>query len=279
MNEGRVTRRRIVVAFDASPGSRAALEAAAGVAARLDADLEGLFVEDEDLLRLAGLPFARALGAGGHRGLDAASMERALREQGERAEQAMARVGRRLAVPWRFRTTRGRVGAELLAAAAGAEVIALGTVGGVPGPARLGSTTRALLAAGGHSLLLAAPGARAHGTVACLFDASPAARRALARAAALAGAGSRRLVVYLAAVQPEEAEVLQRAAAEELSGWPVDVRYRRAPMKSPESLARAISSDAPATVVAARPAGMSEAGFRAFLARLHGIIWLTGSGA
>lgn len=274
----RVTRRRIIVAFDASPGSRAALEAAAGVAARLGAELEGLFVEDVDLLHLAGLPFARALGAGGHRGLDAVSMERALRQQGERAEQAMARLGRRLSVPWRFRTTRGRVGAELLAAAAGAEIIALGTVGGVPGPARLGSTTRALLAAGNRSLLLAAPGARAHGTVACLFDASPAARRALARAAALAGAGNRRLVVYLTGARPGDAGRQQRAADEELAGWPVDVRYRRAPMVSPDSLARVISGDAPATVVAARPAGMPEAGFLAFLARLNGIIWLTDGG-
>ena len=53
--------RRILVALDASRHSLAALEAAAELAARLKAELVGLFVEDIDLLRLAGLPFAREI--------------------------------------------------------------------------------------------------------------------------------------------------------------------------------------------------------------------------
>ncbi|MBK7177644.1 MAG: universal stress protein [Chloroflexi bacterium] len=52
---------RILVALDASPHSLAALEAAIDLAERLDAELQGLFVEDINLLRLAQLPFAREL--------------------------------------------------------------------------------------------------------------------------------------------------------------------------------------------------------------------------
>ena len=51
--------RRILVALDASTHSLAALETAAGLAARLEAELVGLFVEDINLLRAAELPFAR----------------------------------------------------------------------------------------------------------------------------------------------------------------------------------------------------------------------------
>ena len=55
--------RRILVALDASPHSLAALEAAAELAASLRAELIGLFVEDANLLRVAGFPFAREFGA------------------------------------------------------------------------------------------------------------------------------------------------------------------------------------------------------------------------
>ena len=71
--------RRILVVLDASPFGLEALEAAAGLAARLRAELQGLFVEDVDLLRLAGLPFARELAySSSQRRLDVATMEHVL---------------------------------------------------------------------------------------------------------------------------------------------------------------------------------------------------------
>ena len=48
--------RRILVAVDASPHSLAALDAALRLAADLEAEIIGLFVEDINLLRLAGMP-------------------------------------------------------------------------------------------------------------------------------------------------------------------------------------------------------------------------------
>ena len=49
---------RILVALDASASGRAALAGAAALAAELQAELLGLFVEDANLLRLASLPFS-----------------------------------------------------------------------------------------------------------------------------------------------------------------------------------------------------------------------------
>ena len=54
---------RVLVAVDASAASLLALELAADLAAALRASLTGLYVEEEDLLHAAGLPFARRVRA------------------------------------------------------------------------------------------------------------------------------------------------------------------------------------------------------------------------
>lgn len=50
---------RVLIALDANLRSLDALRLAAELAARLEAELLALFVEDVNLIRLAGLPFAR----------------------------------------------------------------------------------------------------------------------------------------------------------------------------------------------------------------------------
>jgi K+-sensing histidine kinase KdpD len=57
---------RVVIPLDAASEGATAIETAARLAARANAPLHGIFVEDEDLLRLANLPFARQVtfGAG-----------------------------------------------------------------------------------------------------------------------------------------------------------------------------------------------------------------------
>ena len=76
--EHEIVIQRILVALDASPHSQAALDAAATLAARVSAELQGLFIEDVNLLRLAELPFAREVGSftATHRRLDARDLER-----------------------------------------------------------------------------------------------------------------------------------------------------------------------------------------------------------
>src|SRR6266851_9513513 len=50
---------RVVIQLDAASETRDAIDTAARLGARAQAPLHGIFVEDEDLLRLASLPFAR----------------------------------------------------------------------------------------------------------------------------------------------------------------------------------------------------------------------------
>ena len=72
---------RILVALDASPQSVAALRAAAELAALMEAELEGLFIEDINLLHLCGLPFSHEIGSytAKRRQLDNLALERQLR--------------------------------------------------------------------------------------------------------------------------------------------------------------------------------------------------------
>src|SRR5207244_5618991 len=82
---------RIVVSLDAVSENQVAVEAAARLALRWNAALHGVFVEDGDLLRLAGLPFARQVSLGaGAAPLTAAPAARQLRAFAESARREVA---------------------------------------------------------------------------------------------------------------------------------------------------------------------------------------------
>ncbi|EGV16593.1 universal stress protein [Thiocapsa marina] len=128
-SSGRI--RRIAVALDASPHSLQGLTLAAGIAAALDAELEGVFVEDTELLRLAGLPFLRELRLATlcESALDAERLERELRAAARGVRERLERTAVELGVNWSFRVWRGDLEAEILGAALDAELFALGRIG------------------------------------------------------------------------------------------------------------------------------------------------------
>jgi len=111
--------RRVIVGLDPALQSRAMLQAAVELAERMEAELIGLFVENQDLLHFAGLPFAREVGfaSATRRTLDVESMERSLRALAKEAQQTLASVAGRTPVQWSFRVVRGSPAAELLAVA------------------------------------------------------------------------------------------------------------------------------------------------------------------
>ena len=117
--------RRITVVQEPAQGAWA-LDAVAEVAAALEAELLGLFLEDVELLHFAGLPFAREIGASARpRGLDVQTMERRLRSQAEEARRALAAAAEGKPVRWSFRVERGSVPAQLRKALADADLVIL----------------------------------------------------------------------------------------------------------------------------------------------------------
>lgn len=202
--------RRIVVALDTSADSAAALEAAAALAALLEAELEGLFVEEENLLRLAAHAVTEVdLLSGRRRPLERAQLQRQLRARAARARRSLERAAGRVRVRWSFRTARGRVETELLAA--GADLITLGVRGHSPRRPP-GSTAEAVVAGAALPVLVLGRGARLGRTVHVLYDGTPAAQRALAIAVELA----RRNRALLSVLVPGEDSQARRREVEGL---------------------------------------------------------------
>jgi hypothetical protein len=190
--------RRVLVAFGASTASGGALEGAVEFAARLGAELEALFVEDVDLLRLAELPFVRqvSLHAGADRPLHRAELETELRALARQAERRLAEAASRRRIRFSFRTARGQVAAEVSAAAERTDLLILESLSRPFGrEARLEVPVRALVARVGGSVLLVPPQRASAGPVHGLIETGAGGLRALRVAADLAERFASPLVV------------------------------------------------------------------------------------
>jgi nucleotide-binding universal stress UspA family protein len=244
--------RRILVALDASPHSLAALEAAVDLAARLRAELSGLFVEDVNLLRLAGSPLAQEVGffSATRRRLDAQQIERQLRAQASRVRQALQAMAEPAEVQWSFRIARGVIASELLTAAAEVDLIILGRGGwSLTRRRRLGSTARAVLSEAPGLALILQHGAGLEMPVLVVYDGSPLAQKALAAAAALVEEEEGHLTVLILADGADAAHRLQKQAAGWLQERGVEVRYRLLTKLSVPRLAHIVQLEGGGTLV------------------------------
>ena len=122
------TFRRILVPLDDPASSADALSAAAALAARVGAHLEGLFVEDVNLLRAAALPFAAVVvvPSGTLQRVDRARVEAQLRAVAEAARAALAGAATALQIAWSFRVERGELTVAIVEAATSADLVVVG---------------------------------------------------------------------------------------------------------------------------------------------------------
>lgn len=235
------TIRRVLVALDTSPASLAALEAAAHVAASLGAELSGLYIEDETVIRGAELPLASVVGSfsGAVRPIERREVEHQFRAQARRARHALESVAARARVRWSFRVMRGSVTASLGAACGDADLISLGRRGWTPGRRKMGRTTTTLLESEGVPLLLLDRGLRPGQAVVTVFDGSPGAATALAFARMLSRDGQTPLVVVLRG-EERDIETLENAARAKLTDLGRDraVQFYRLGTGDPAGLAR-----------------------------------------
>ena len=112
--------RRVAIALDASGQSSQALQAAAELAASLQAELEGIFIEDINLIRLAELPFTREIRPASmtEQVVDLQRMEQELRSQARQQRQKLELIAREKGISCSFSTRRGHIKAELMQTAA-----------------------------------------------------------------------------------------------------------------------------------------------------------------
>jgi nucleotide-binding universal stress UspA family protein len=244
--------RRILVAMDASPHSLAALEAAAELAARLEAEVLGLFVEDVNLLRLAELPFTQevSISTTASRRLGVEEMERQLRAQATRMRRSLAVYAERAQVHWSFQVTRGVISRELLTAASDVDLIALGRTGcSVGGRRRLGSSARVILAEAPCLALILQEGDRLRLPLMVIYDGSPLAQKALTTATALVQGLDSHVIVFILAEGGEAAHRAKAQASEWLHKRDLMARFLLLTGSSASRLARAVQMERGGTLV------------------------------
>lgn len=216
--------RRVVVAFDgAAYEDLAAVEAAAAFAARLRADLLGLFIEDIDLARLAehpGMTTICSRSAGSQR-LGAEHLKTALKAQLARTRQAIERAAERQRIRANFEVRRGRLIAEILSTAAPADLVIIGWRGGpatsVMAPGTPASAVLAALSeASVRFVLVPRAAVQSGGPVLVAYDGSSAAGDGLSAAAEMGG-GEGGIEVVLLARRLEDAEARRREAGQILA--------------------------------------------------------------
>src|SRR3546814_14597919 len=102
------------------------LELAAALAAANACELRGLYVEDQDLLHLAELPFAREvqISQAISRTLKREQLLQDLRAQAGVARAAMMHQAARHRIAWSFQVAQGRTNEAVLLAAAAGDIIA-----------------------------------------------------------------------------------------------------------------------------------------------------------
>lgn len=180
--------RRILIALDASNTAPGNLSVATELASRLRAELQGLFVEDDELLQLAALPFTTQINmtTGGRQALDPAELETQMANLAAFARRRLETVATRDRVAWSFRTVRGRIANEVASAAEGADlVIVEGGHHGGPVHARLGLPASATAMRVTQSVLILRDGRRVEGRIFVVFNGTAQSEKAMQMANAL----------------------------------------------------------------------------------------------
>lgn len=240
--------RRIVVGLDVDPQSRSALAAAAMLAQELDADLEALFVESDELHRLAGMPFARETGftSASTRRLDPEALERSLQAHALEARRALMELARPRALRWSLRVTRGSVAEEVLSAASGDDLTVVAVSRWGPEAVRLARETPV-------SLLVIPRSGRIRGPLAALCPVEVAPEQAVALLGSLANAVGDGLTILVVSERIAEAKRWCEKATKLLEGQGRRARLEIVRDSQAEALEAALKRLAPSALAILAP--------------------------
>jgi nucleotide-binding universal stress UspA family protein len=242
-SENELTIKRILVALDASSHSNAALRMATELASQLDAELTGIFVEDINLHRLAGMPFAKEVGflTGDVHLLDSSLIKRQFRTVARQAHQTMEALMKKRKLRWSFRRVQGVIPSELLTAALDADILILGK-SGWSNRKQLGSTARVMVVNPPQQAFFIRPGIRLGSPVMVIYDGSQAAKKAII-VSQLIHTGDLPLNVLLLASDENQAKI-QHTEVQNLVRKKITVNYLWSDVIDSHSLShRAISSN------------------------------------
>jgi nucleotide-binding universal stress UspA family protein len=241
---------RILVALDPSLHSRAALEAAAAMAARFEAELMALFIEDANIRRLTELPFVQEVGfyTGSCRSVESRELSRQLRVQAGRMRRRFTLVTRHIETRCSFQEIRGRVAPEVLKAAAEVDVAILGKgAWSAVDTGRLAPDVREILSQAPASTLVLQAETVVEPPVRVVYTDTPLAHKALSIAVRLAEDGH--LMVFVLADDAEKASRLYEEAEQAVEGRQIDLSFQTLTEASVSRLAYLMAHEGEGTLV------------------------------
>lgn len=243
--------RRILVALDAATHAPGCIDCIAALAARLHAELTGLFVEDLNLLRSAELPFVSEirLSSAEPEHFDVASTEQHLRQLAREARQSLAAAAERERIAWSFRVVRQQMARALEAAAPEADILVMLGTRPLAGRLRPAPAVRAILARAGRPVLVLRSGEALESPIQVVYDGSPAANRALAVGEHLAAGVPQGLRVVLCAPDAQALTEVEKQARERMELDPSDIEWVRLRRPGLAALQQALTTPAAGVVV------------------------------
>ena len=181
---------RILVALDESPESLSALETAVELALWMNAEVHGVFVEDEQLLHTASIPFTREIHFFGQtrKTFGASDIRRQFRLRQAKLRHLLEERAQESGLRWKFKVVQGDVSHEILNAAESADLVSLGHRGHNRSRRQehFGSTTQEILRQNPGPILLNRPGVKIDKQVMLVYDGTELADKALEMAVHIA---------------------------------------------------------------------------------------------
>ena len=236
---------RVVVAIDASTEQLRTLEAAADLAALMQAELHGLFVRDPNLMRLEKLPGTRKIelpqGFGGQ--IKEGSIRREVEAMARRVEQLIARASEQRHINWSFHSVEGVIDSELTSRCGEGDLLVTESAGrSIRSGMRMKPQTRRAPDELERPVLYLQGGPRQTRSIVAVYDGGPDSEAVLDAAVRLFGGPVSLLTVLLAADSREEADELREEAESRLSQDAVPAHYRRISPDSTEWILHAIDA-------------------------------------
>lgn len=181
--------RKILVAVDTSSHSRAALQAAAALAQKMEGSIHGIFVQDEIWQKISSLPAKTTISelTGARVNFEKQDIQHQVDMLKKRLQRELQTISRKNKISYTWETVQGRVEKEILKAAREADLVTIGRRGcSFPQKKKLGSSAQAIIQTTDKPLLILKKGLQLGDSVSAIYDGSEESRRSVELAISLA---------------------------------------------------------------------------------------------
>lgn len=218
--------REILVAIDTSAHSQAALEAAVALAKTMEANIQGLFVEDELWNKITNLPSTRAVNAltGDVLPLENETLENQVSILRNRLRRKLEQLSSRNRVKYSWSSARGNVENKILEASENADLITIGLKGHSARRKNLGSSAKMVIQKAEKPVLILKEGLHLGTTLTAVYDASKESQRGIRLALKIAKRNKSSLKVLVVDNNPDAVDQRNKELEKILENTEVSVK-------------------------------------------------------